>query len=138
MSDIICFFVPGIPQTKGSTKSFFIRTLNRVVTTNDNVKNKQWAKAVSSVAHRHKPKSLIVGPVKLVLKFALPIPKYLRRNALIAHLKKPDLSKLTRSVEDALTGIIYRDDSQIISGVQEKVYSHNNNPGVYIEIWILK
>lgn len=133
MSSPIFFFVPGLPQTKGSTKSFFIKKTNRVVTTNDNVKNKKWAAAVSAMAHKYKPESPWSGPVKLVLIFSLPIPKSLGKKVPADHVKKPDLSKLTRSVEDALTGIIYRDDSQIVIGHQKKCYARQ--PGVYIEIW---
>ena len=38
----------------------------------------------------------------------------LKKSAPRCHVVKPDLSKLVRAVEDALTGIIWRDDSQVI------------------------
>lgn len=37
-----------------------------------------------------------------------------------------------RAIEDALTGIIYRDDSQIIAVTAHKIY--NESPGVTIKI----
>lgn len=38
------------------------------------------------------------------------------------HTKKPDLSNMTKLIEDALTGIIYRDDSQIVEAHLFKTY----------------
>jgi Holliday junction resolvase RusA-like endonuclease len=35
---------------------------------------------------------------------------------------KPDVLKLARAVEDALTGILYRDDAQIVTEVLRKRY----------------
>jgi Holliday junction resolvase RusA-like endonuclease len=132
---MIQFRVDGLPQTKGSTKGFAIPNKarpgkHRVVITNDNTKNKGWAALVSAEAQKHRPKALITGPVDLTLIFYLPIPKSLPKSKRTWHIKKPDLSKLTRSVEDALTGIVWRDDSQIMDSCQRKVYS--DTPGVNI------
>lgn len=38
------------------------------------------------------------------------------------YTKKPDIDKLTRSVLDALTGIVYRDDSQVDYVLAQKKY----------------
>jgi Holliday junction resolvase RusA-like endonuclease len=50
---------------------------------------------------------------------------------------KPDLTKLERSTEDALTGIIFRDDSQVASKDTKKIYVEKY-PGVGITINELK
>jgi Holliday junction resolvase RusA-like endonuclease len=42
-------------------------------------------------------------------------PRGLRRSAPVFRRKRPDVLKLARAVEDALTGIVWRDDSQIVS-----------------------
>jgi Holliday junction resolvase RusA-like endonuclease len=42
--------------------------------------------------------------------------------------KKPDLDNLAKSVLDALNGVIYQDDSQIVSLHMTKVYSQY--PGI--------
>ena len=130
--NVIEFRVFGIPQTKGSTKSFYVKNLNRVVTTNDNPKNKNWALAVSQEAVRVRPPTLWMGPISLVLRFHLKKPKSLKKNAHVWHTKKPDISKITRSIEDALTGIIWGDDAQIVESSQQKFYS--DAPGVEILI----
>lgn len=48
------------------------------------------------------------------------------------HTRKPDLDKLTRSIKDALTGVIYNDDSQIVGLHCFKEYG--DEPGVDIEL----
>lgn len=49
---------------------------------------------------------------------------------------KPDVLKLSRAVEDALTGAVYKDDSQIISETLTKEFGSENC--VCVEVWILK
>jgi Holliday junction resolvase RusA-like endonuclease len=44
---------------------------------------------------------------------------------------KPDLDKLARAVLDALTGVYYLDDAQVVSLDLQKAYTHGA-PGVYI------
>ena len=48
---------------------------------------------------------------------------------------KPDLDKLTRAVIDAMTGIMYDDDCQVIHILAKKQYvDFEKLEGVYIEI----
>jgi len=73
------------------------------------------------------------GPLLLELTFWIPRPKghygsgknaaVVKAGAPFAPTVKPDLLKLTRAVEDALTGIVYRDDSQITSETLQKAYT---------------
>lgn len=83
--------------------------------------------------------SPIAEPVRLIVRFYMPIPqswpKKQREAALsgsMMHTKKPDIDNLIKSVCDALNGIAYIDDSQIVSIEASKCYS--NNPGTEIEI----
>lgn len=128
----ITFRVYGIPQTKGSTKAFMRPGMKHPVITNDNTKNKAWAAIVSGEAQRHRPPTLWDGPLRLDMCFNMKKPKSLPKRRLSWPIKKPDLSKLTRSAEDALTGIIWRDDAQVVSSMQSKRYS--DSPGVDISI----
>ena len=49
---------------------------------------------------------------------------------------KPDLSKLIRAVEDALEGVVFKNDSRII-GYRDlwKFYDDEEHAGVRVEIW---
>jgi Holliday junction resolvase RusA-like endonuclease len=46
--------------------------------------------------------------------------------------KRPDVSNVIKIIEDALNGLAYRDDSQIVRVVGEKYYS--DSPRVEVEI----
>ena len=43
-------------------------------------------------------------------------------SAPIAPIVKPDLLKLARAVEDALSGLVYKDDAQIVREILDKHY----------------
>ena len=64
------------------------------------------------------------APIVLTARFFFMRPKSAPRRV-IRHTKRPDLGKCIRAVEDALTGVLYTDDSQIFAygaGTQ-KVYT---------------
>jgi Holliday junction resolvase RusA-like endonuclease len=44
----------------------------------------------------------------------------------------PDLDKLIRAILDALTGVVWRDDGQVVDIVASKVYA--DTPGVDVVI----
>jgi Holliday junction resolvase RusA-like endonuclease len=44
-------------------------------------------------------------------------------NGLEKPIKKPDASNVLKSVEDAMNGVVYKDDSQIVNIHVSKVYS---------------
>ena len=76
-------------------------------------------------------------PINLYLYIRAPIPKSLSKkrleaclNGLEKPIKKPDASNVLKSVEDAMNGVVYKDDSQIINIHVTKVYS--SLPGVDI------
>lgn len=88
---------------------------------------------------------LLAGPIELKLIFYMARPKghfrtgkhagELRESAPEHPTSKPDLTKLTRAVEDALTGIIWKDDSQVVQQDTKKVYCEpEDKVGVYITI----
>jgi Holliday junction resolvase RusA-like endonuclease len=69
-------------------------------------------------------------PVTLYLYIRAPIPKSLPKkrieaclNGLEKPIKKPDASNVLKSVEDAMNGVVYKDDSQIVNIHVSKVYS---------------
>ena len=121
----ITFTVWGVAQPKGSAKAFVPKGWTRAVVTSDNPKNKGWQQLVAEAANRaigETPRALHTGPVRLVVMFYLPRPKSLPRRA-TDHLKKPDLDKLVRSVKDALTQVIWQDDSQVVQIEASKTYA---------------
>lgn len=133
MNQEIRFRVYGIPQTKGSAKSFMRPGMRFPVVTNDNVKNKSWAQSVALVAQQHRiPGCPFEGPIGLTLDFVVPAPKSLPKTRPSFAIKRPDLDKMVRSIKDALKGVFYRDDSQVISLNTIKTYGLE--PGVLIVV----
>jgi Holliday junction resolvase RusA-like endonuclease len=51
-------------------------------------------------------------------------------------LKKPDSSNILKSVEDALNGVIYKDDCQIINHHITKVYSTQSGVDVCVKEYL--
>lgn len=128
---MIRFRVYGIPQTKGSVKALWRPGMRRPILTNDNPKNKGWAATVAGEAQLNRPLQPFQGAVCLTLVFTLPRPQSLPKHV-TQHTKRPDLDKMVRSVKDALTGVMYRDDAQVVELVARKDYGLS--PGVLITI----
>jgi len=59
--------------------------------------------------------------LKMTIVFVLPKPKYLGLKPALP-TKKPDLDNLTKTVLDALNGLAYEDDSQIVELILRKEY----------------
>lgn len=106
------FTVYGIPQPKGSSRAFVPKGWSRAVVTSANPKLKDWQHLVAAAAQRVAGDP-IDGPVVLSLVFGLARPRSLPAKV-HAHIKKPDLDKLVRAVKDAITGICYHDDAQVV------------------------
>ncbi len=138
MSLSISFFVPGIPKPAGSKRAFVIK--GRAIITEANPKAKDW-KADVRAACTYEGAPLNV-PLSMYLTFTMPRPKshygsgrnaeVLKPSAPVHPTSKPDCTKLTRGTEDALTSIIWKDDSQIV--IQRIVKRYGDTPGCLVEI----
>lgn len=89
------------------------------------------------------PCRMFLGPIKVEFKFWMPVPKYKRKQIMdefetglkVWHSMKPDMSNLIKFYEDALNGILWKDDSAIVSICGEKFYSLQ--PATVIKVWEL-
>ena len=128
----------GVPVPQGSKRVFN----GRLVDVNDR-KLKDWRALVGQMAASESSK-LLLGPVSVRLDFYLPRPKghfgsgrnaeTLRPSAPHVPETKPDIDKLVRACLDALTGMAFRDDSQVAALHARKLYADDRQPGVHIEI----
>ncbi|HKW13830.1 MAG TPA: RusA family crossover junction endodeoxyribonuclease [Candidatus Krumholzibacteria bacterium] len=135
MDDVVTFRVAGVPVPKGSMKMLRNFTTGRPVVMHDNTKSKPWANLVSLMAQRAvRGAPPWQGAVHLDLLFYLPRPKSLPKR-ITYHTKKPDLDKLIRNIKDALKGIVYRDDAQVVRTEATKSYTPDGEPdGVIIHL----
>lgn len=130
MSESLRIIVPGIPQTKGSTRAFVPKGWTRPIITNDNAKAKGWQQLISQRAaaalETSNQQPFADGPVLLDVWFYFPRPqKFLTKKyaALdVAHTTKPDSDKCLRVVKDALSRVVYRDDSCVVDAYVHKRY----------------
>jgi Holliday junction resolvase RusA-like endonuclease len=139
--DVIHFFVSGDPKPQGSTKSFYVKKIDKVVTTHGNKNTKRWQLRIAMEAQRANEKrtqSFYSGDnccgYEVTTVFVLPRPKSLPRKRRL-NTKRPDLDKLIRTVLDGLAKIILPDDAQVVSIVASKRYTtEDENPGVWVKV----
>ena len=128
----VAFDVVGIAQPKGSTKAFVPKGWTRPVVTSDNPKIKGWQALVAERAQTVAHEGFFTGAVVVLVWFYLPRPASLPKRVVHA-TKLPDVDKLARGVLDALTGILFRDDAQVVAVHAFKQYARDQ-PYVHIAV----
>lgn len=132
---MITFSTPGTPVPQGSKQAFTNGTKTWLVEANKDLK--PWRERVAQSAsiamqlHQQKP---LEGAVSLEIDFVMPRPKTVTRER---HTVKPDLDKLVRAINDAITGICFKDDSQVVRINASKNYERFGTPGVIVTIHAL-
>ncbi|MBX9937682.1 MAG: RusA family crossover junction endodeoxyribonuclease [Candidatus Obscuribacterales bacterium] len=93
-----------------------------------------WRDQVAKAAKAQYTGELLTGPVLMFLDFRFARPKsHTKRYQPHWHITTPDLTKIIRSTEDSLTGIVYKDDSQVCTRTESKRYCNpGEEPGVTI------
>lgn len=137
--DRVKFGVLGVPVPQGSARAFVVKG-RPVITSASGKPLKTWRQDIAFTARTVGPVEPWTGPVAVTLRFKLPMPKSEPRFAGRGKAKhpvvtfpdrRPDLDKLVRAVLDALTGPIFRDDSQV---VELTAFKNWGDPGVWIEV----
>jgi Holliday junction resolvase RusA-like endonuclease len=137
--ETIEFVVLGEPSPEGSTKAFYIEKLNRAVITHQNQKGLQaWRNRVATEAQRaivDRPWVSDCGCAYAVdVDFVLSRPPSIPWHRRLHPTVKPDIDKLVRAINDALTGIMFPDDCQVVSMRVSKDYNDGVRPGAYIKV----
>ena len=123
---MISFTVFGAPATKGSTRAFVPKGWTRPITTSATKGLKAWESKIAHVAMGHVNGTLLTGPVVMTIAFHLSRPASMKKGT-VQHTKRPDCDKLIRAATDALIGIVYKDDAQIVSLTATKAYVTTQN-----------
>jgi len=120
-------FVPLHPKTKEPYRNKNGGIVVSVV--DDNKASRAWKKLVAKVAREEYGGPIFEGPVKVTMLFYRERPKsHFNSTGLLNKLgretpfpiTKPDATKLLRGTEDALKGICWVDDAQVIKPCPEK------------------
>ena len=125
---VLTIEVHGIPVPQGSLRAFANKKTGVPIVTSDNTRTKPWKAAVTAEASEAVARASQAEPafgrepVGVSIVFRLPRPKghHGRHGGLLPSAPKypaglPDLDKLARAVLDALTGIVWRDDAQVVA-----------------------
>lgn len=141
---VIDFTVYGKPQPAGSKRAFQHRHTGRIVVTDANTKSRSWKNDVAdAAAAAMNGRQLLDGPLSLIVVFTVPRPKghygtgrnsaVIRDSAPRWPAVKPDATKLVRAVEDALTGIVWRDDAQVVHQAVTKRYGEPARAQIFVD-----
>jgi Holliday junction resolvase RusA-like endonuclease len=136
--NILNFSVNMKAEPQGSSKAFVIPGTNRAIVTSANPKMKPFRSEVTRMAMatlsdmncdepmlgKHVP-----ATIKVVFHFTKPDSISKGR---MHPVVKPDIDKLLRAVLDALTGVAFKDDAQVVQTHTEKRYSHRD----FVEITV--
>jgi len=109
----IAFKVEGKPIQQGSMRAF-----NNRIVHNKSADLMAWRSLVAQEAAKAGC-TPIEGAITITLKFRYERPKSVSRQQPTV---PPDLDKQIRSILDALTGVAYVDDSQVVSIYATKEY----------------
>ena len=150
--------IEGIPVSGGSKTAVFFKKKGPAVSRRpsfamvdtadmrkkDPGARKRWMNLISTMAQCHFKQDMIEGPVILKMDFFMPRPKshfrsgkyshIMKDSAPTYHIVKPDEDKLLRPAQDALSGICWGDDCQIVDVHVTKQYTEKGKEGVDIYI----
>lgn len=118
-------YIPGEPVAQGRARSRLVmskKTGKAFITHYDPTKSRSHKSTIIDMAMEVAPEVPTTRPLNFCLKIYRSIPSskgpafvLAAENGLIRPTSRPDLSNYLKGAEDALLGIIYRDDSQIVS-----------------------
>lgn len=131
---MIDFFVPGIPAPGGSKRHVgngrIVEACKRTA---------GWRSVVAGIAMQAYTGKPLDGMLVLQIEFSMPRPRgHYRKNGNLKEtapsrpITRPDLTKLVRSTEDALKGILWHDDSQIVTQCVTKLYAERPGARVFV------
>lgn len=127
-------FVQGEPAPQGS-KQAYVRG-GRAVLVEASKKLAPWRKHVATVFGEFWDKGPIQGGARADIEFVMPRPKSTPKSKPTPPaIKRPDVDKLVRAIFDAITGIAFLDDSQVVEmHVFKRIAELDESSGVFIEV----
>ena len=142
--DSISFVALGVASPAGSKSAFRHRHTGRIVVVDaGGKKTKVWRKVVAEAAKRAMDgRPFLLPPLILVIEFRMQRPQsHYRANGEIkpdapwVPIVRPDVTKLLRSTEDAMTGIVYEDDAQICEQNISRTYALDDSIGARVTVY---
>lgn len=126
--------IPGEPVAQGRAR---FSTMNGFVRAYDPLKSRLYKGYVKDMASgQFVP---LEGPICMLAIFYRSIPKSWSKKKqaealamTLMPISKPDADNYIKAVKDALNGVLYRDDSQIVLPIPLKAYSDQPRADIYL------
>lgn len=141
---MIRLHVQGRPAPKGSARAITIGGHARLVPSSSNANRdamRAWVGAIRDAAREQLPDRFFArSPLRVAIVFYVARPKGhygtrgLKPSAPAFPSVKPDLDKLARCTLDALTGVLWDDDSRIVALNTTKQYAQPGAEGASIAV----
>ncbi len=137
---MVRFTVHGKAAPAGSKRAFVVK--GRAIVTDANKNARPWQHLVAAAARDAYAGPLLEGPLAVTITEYRIRPKaHYRTNGELskAGLEKPyptsapDTGKIARGIHDALTGVLYRDDAQIVLDVSSKAWGDTERTLVAVD-----
>ncbi len=136
VNGMIEFTIYGEPVAQGRPR--FARR-GKFTQAYDPPDSREYKKYVKLLASQNRPHTPIEGPVELKLLIYRPLLKSMskkKKAAAVAGalrpIKKPDVDNVAKGIMDAMTGIIWADDKQVVGLQVSKYYSEQ--PRVEVQV----
>lgn len=139
----ITFTVQGTPEPGGSKKAYVVN--DRAVVVDANPRVKGWRSQVAAACRSEYQGALLRGALAVEFTFFVPRPKghygtgknagTLKGSAPQYPAVRPDVLKLARGTEDALTDVLWADDALIVEERLLKLYGEPAR--CEVTVWVL-
>jgi crossover junction endodeoxyribonuclease RusA len=94
-----------------------------------------WRDRVAGAALENRSGPLMQGAILIRLAFVMHRPTSTPKRSTPPAVKRPDLDKMVRAVFDALTSVVWADDSQVVDvHATKRIAEIGESPGVRIEV----
>jgi Holliday junction resolvase RusA-like endonuclease len=131
------FTVEGTPIAKGRPK---FRRINNFVSVYTPAKTKSYEVEVGKLAKAAMgDQEPLETPMVVCVYISMAVPKsYSKKrrqdclDKVERPLKKPDIDNVVKAITDAMNGIVYQDDCQIVSLHSTKVYASEASVSVFV------
>lgn len=134
---VTCFLIPGEPKGKARPR---VNTFTHRAYTPEDTKQYERTVQYSYLNAYPSGQRFHIGPCTVMITafYFPPVswPRWKRQKALSGEImpeKKPDCDNIAKAVLDALNGIAYKDDSQVVKLIVDKRYAEQGHVTVRIE-----
>lgn len=126
----VTLFVPGRPAAQGSK-----RHVGRGILIEQSKAVAPWRTSVAWHAAQAYAGPVLDEALVVRIEFVMPRPAGCPKRTTPPAVKRPDIDKLARAVLDALSGVIWRDDSLIVDlHPTKRIAEIGETPGAHIHI----